>query len=168
VLTFKEIFDFFIMWMATSFIFLPREYFHEKKEFLIKFFLLVGLSTVLHEFFHKLVAVLLGVYSEFHAFYYGLMFGLILKILVPNLIFFIPGYVVIQSNDSLVIFLTSLAGPLANLLLFVIFKYFALKKGDWFFYSLAQLNLWLFIFNMIPIPPLDGFKVISSLFSLIF
>jgi len=156
------------MWLATSFIFLPKEYYNERKEFLIRFFLLVGLSTVLHELFHKLSALFLGVYSEFHAFYYGLMFGLILKILVPNFIFFIPGYVSIYSNDPFVIFLTSLSGPLANLLLFFIFKYYSLKNNDWFLYSLAQLNLWLFIFNMIPIPPLDGFKVLSSLLTLIF
>jgi Zn-dependent protease len=166
ILTFKEIFDFILIWLATAFIFLPKEYYHARQDFLIKFFLLTGLSTVLHEFFHKISAIMLGVHAEFHAFYYGLMLGLLLKLLFPNFIFFIPGYVTIYSNDPLVNFITALAGPFANFLLFIIFKYFSLKKNDWLLYSLAQLNLWLFIFNMLPIPPLDGFKALISLIEL--
>lgn len=57
---------------------------------------------------------------------------------------------------------TALAGPLANLLLAVVsaipFSY--LPNGPWIDFSGAVLNLslTLFIFNMLPFPPLDGSK----------
>jgi len=35
-------------------------------------------------------------------------------------------------------------------------------------YLTKQINLFLFIFNMLPIPPLDGFQVFSGLYHLIF
>lgn len=68
--------------------------------------------------------------------------------------------------------LISMAGPLSNLILSFLFY------GLWFFTALhtdnyvlnmvctylVTVNLSLAIFNIIPIPPLDGFHVISSLF----
>ncbi|HIH17536.1 MAG TPA: site-2 protease family protein, partial [Nanoarchaeota archaeon] len=32
-----------------------------------------------------------------------------------------------------------------------------------FLFYTASINLWLFIFNMIPVPPLDGSKVLMGL-----
>ncbi|MBW4517897.1 MAG: site-2 protease family protein [Timaviella obliquedivisa GSE-PSE-MK23-08B] len=67
----------------------------------------------------------------------------------------------------------SVAGPLCNLglaLLFIV----ALRlmttfnlQGIWsveFFYLAAQVNLVLFSLNLVPLPPLDGFHVVSEAF----
>jgi len=69
--------------------------------------------------------------------------------------------------------LVSLSGPLANILI-AIFASFVLKiippSPDFILYHLsfilvniAHLNLLLAIFNLIPIPPLDGSKIFSLL-----
>ena len=168
ILTFQEIIDFLAIWLVTSFVFLPSDYKKLPREYLIKHFIFVGLASVLHELFHKLAGLMLGVPAVFHAFYLGLFIGVLLKIFFPSFVLLIPGYVTIYSNDPLIGLITAFAGPFANFLLFVIFKYLSLKKNDWFFYEIAMINLWLFIFNMLPIPPLDGYKVLVNLLQLLF
>ncbi|MBU2600199.1 site-2 protease family protein [bacterium] len=66
----------------------------------------------------------------------------------------------------------ALAGPLVNILMAIIFAVFLrLNIFDWhsFLGNLCFngliINLILAVFNMIPIPPLDGSKIISGLFS---
>lgn len=67
--------------------------------------------------------------------------------------------------------LVSLAGPLTNFLIAavaaLILKFFVLASGNIMLsdivFRVIQLNLLLGIFNLIPIPPLDGSKVFSLL-----
>jgi len=74
--------------------------------------------------------------------------------------------------------LTSLAGPLSNLLIALIFTFFlrliALHDSLAFLqtasvvtviqYVLA-INILLFLFNLIPVPPLDGSRVVTAIFN---
>ncbi|MEI6851045.1 MAG: site-2 protease family protein [Candidatus Saccharibacteria bacterium] len=66
--------------------------------------------------------------------------------------------------------IVALAGPLTNLLLsFIIFGIWVVvglpSQGIWgqIFVSAISVNLGFFIFNLIPIPPLDGSRVLYSL-----
>ncbi|MDZ8104229.1 MAG: site-2 protease family protein [Nostoc sp. DedQUE12a] len=69
--------------------------------------------------------------------------------------------------------LVSAAGPLSNLTLGIIFilvlkllanlSFSALFSAE-FLYLAARINLTLFLFNLLPIPPLDGFHVFSEIF----
>ncbi|MCC5640337.1 site-2 protease family protein [Nostoc sp. CHAB 5844] len=69
--------------------------------------------------------------------------------------------------------LVSAAGPLSNLALGILFimllkissalNFLGLLSGD-FFYLAARINLTLFLFNLLPVPPLDGFHVFSEIF----
>lgn len=63
--------------------------------------------------------------------------------------------------------LVALAGPLTNILLAIIagilFKILLVPFLSYLFIKIVTLNLLLAIFNMLPIPPLDGSKVFSLL-----
>ena len=68
--------------------------------------------------------------------------------------------------------LVSAAGPLSNLVLgtLCITAIIATRRNSVsmvsqeFLYMAAQINMMLFLFNLIPIPPLDGFSVCEKLF----
>lgn len=66
--------------------------------------------------------------------------------------------------------LVALAGPASNIILAIVliifYKFFALLlplASQTFFLSVIRLNLGLAIFNLIPIPPLDGSRIFLSL-----
>jgi len=85
-------------------------------------------------------------------------------------------------NPRAMSMIVSAAGPLSNLLVATIgmlLLYLLNEKGllhagsigvysalVHFFYYLIFINLLLFIFNLIPLPPLDGFRIILELFPL--
>ena len=132
-------------------------------------------AVLLHELAHKFVAIALGLTATFKAFYAGLGIGVFLRVINSPLIILAPGYVVIPpSTSNLAVFLTALSGPLTNLLLFFLAGYILNNKRKLTrnqaiaLYMTKQINFFLFIFNMLPIPPLDGSKVFGSLFKLIF
>ena len=75
--------------------------------------------------------------------------------------------------------LTALAGPVSNLIMAAIFMFFEnlfeglyFKSGgvsvffdllSVFFYFAAYINVGLMVFNLLPVPPLDGYRVASAL-----
>ncbi|KYC92948.1 site-2 protease family protein [Heyndrickxia sporothermodurans] len=73
--------------------------------------------------------------------------------------------------------LVSIMGPLSNLLLAFIgygVFYFLISSGSWtnassfimdFLNIFVQLNMMLFVFNLIPLPPLDGYRIVEDLVS---
>lgn len=73
-------------------------------------------------------------------------------------------------NQRIGIILTSLAGPVSNLLLafFSILSIYLFNvQAEGMVYFLTQLiflNLGLAVFNLIPIPPLDGSKIFAEIF----
>jgi len=129
--------------------------------------LLVSLPLVLgfflHELSHKWVASRYGFLSVYRWWPPGLLLALLLGLTSRGrIVFAAPGAVVILAG-----FFTprqggeiALSGPLANLFLSLLF--FLLSFGwmgemcemGW------RLNLWLAAFNLLPLPPLDGFKVL--------
>ncbi|MBW2971879.1 M50 family metallopeptidase [Candidatus Woesearchaeota archaeon] len=130
-------------------------------------------AVILHEFGHKLLALQYGMSAEFHAAYFWLGLGVLLKLLNFGFIFFVPAYVSI-SGSGLTYFQSSaiaFAGPAVNLLLFIVpfvlLKNAAFRKKYKKYLSIlfltSRINLFLFVFNMLPLPMFDGWKVFSGL-----
>lgn len=141
--------------------------------FLLAFFVVtVGSGFILHEMAHKLVAIYYGAYARFRMWPAGLAFMFISAFFL-GVIFAAPGAVYIYATgitkrqNGII----SIAGPLTNLALFAIFLTLAIFAPVHFSPLLVfHSNLWVFgaylnallaFFNMIPIPPLDGSKIIS-------
>jgi Zn-dependent protease len=124
----------------------------------------VGPGFVLHELSHKFTARRYGYWAEFRMWPLGLLIALVTSTL--GFIFAAPGATYISGvnitkpeNGRI-----SIAGPLTNVAVALVF--FPLPVfaggfwGDLGYYGVF-INIWLALFNMLPIMPLDGAKVFS-------
>ncbi len=125
---------------------------------------LVTISFLFHEFGHKFVAQKHGLWSEFRMWPLGLALTLITPLI--GFLFASPGAVYIAGDmDSDTNGKVSIAGPIVNIVFCAIgiLGWIAFNGTDFivFFMLLANLNAFLALFNLLPIPPLDGSKVIT-------
>ena len=144
--------------------------------------LLVAPAIIFHEFGHKFVAMAFGLSAEFHAAYLWLGIALVLKLVLPGFIFFIPAYVSISGGATpLAHSLIAFSGPAVNLV-FWLGSAAVLKWGFTgsrtrrrshhdveklrFLNLFRRINMFLFILNMIPIPGFDGFHVLRGVWTL--
>lgn len=123
----------------------------------------VGTGFILHELAHKYVAIHYGAKAAFRMWPLGLVLAVGLAI-VAGFIFAAPGAVYVMGNVSArKNGIISLAGPITNIILAGIFFVLAAVSTQPFWaqaFGVAfSINLWLALFNMIPIFPLDGSKV---------
>lgn len=124
--------------------------------------LTVGPGFVFHELSHKFVAQRYGFWAQFRMWPMGLVLALVTSLL--GFIFAAPGATYIsgtnisQSENGKI----SLAGPLTNVAIAAIFLPF-LIYGSGIFQDLGAIgvpiNIFLALFNMLPLGPLDGAKV---------
>ena len=129
---------------------------------------IAGLSVISHEVMHKVVAEVLGYSTYYEVFYPGLLIGLLFKVLKSPFVFFIPGYVEIYGYiDYLHFIIISLAGPVSNGVITVLGWLFYKKTNRIEYRHLYRINFLLFILNMLPIPPLDGFKVVYGVYKVL-
>jgi len=124
----------------------------------------VVFGFLLHELAHKFVAIKLGANAYFKLWVPGILAGLILA--PTGIKFLAPGAVVISAYKFKAwlrrarlsvkqIGLIALAGPLVNIVLALFF--FTIP----WLAPAAFVNVWLALFNLIPIPPLDGQKILT-------
>ncbi len=133
--------------------------------------LIISVAFVFHELAHRYVARRLGCVAYFKLWLQGLALAFFLVVATGGgIVFAAPGAVmiypivskrwgyVVTSLTPRVYGLISLAGPLTNLFLALVF--FNLGRIDSLFYLAARVNVFLALFNLLPIPPLDGSKVL--------
>ncbi len=142
--------------------------------------LLVAPAIILHEFGHKFVAMAFGLEATFNAAYTWLLIGVVMKLVMPGFIFFVPAYVSYPAIASAwQSFLIAFSGPAVNGLLWLgslLYMRYAfpgrLRKKDEerlrFVALFRRINGFLFVFNLIPIPGFDGFHVLTSLGGMLF
>lgn len=127
-------------------------------------FIAVLSGFLLHELAHKFVAQRNGAWAEFRSYPFGLLIALIMSF--TGFLFAAPGAVYIQGmiskkQNGLI----SIAGPLTNMVLGSIFILVSIPVSDVLIdYGLrliGSINLLLAVFNLLPIPPLDGSKVLK-------
>jgi Zn-dependent protease len=185
--TINEIFNLIIMVLAIGYIFsgyIKREpiegydpiNYYKRNSIIedIKYGAMIAApAVVLHELAHKFVAMAFGAQAILQAPIDWYVLVIILKLLNFPLLFFVGGYVVHTPLPPLQSALVSVAGPLTNLVLYLtcmgLVRFKLVNKKYYRIISIsAQLNLFLAIFNMIPIPGFDGYEFFRNMLSLLF
>lgn len=132
-------------------------------------------AIIVHELAHKFVALGFGLNAVFYAFYrsfFTLMLGvftILAKITGFGFMFFVPGFVSISGHGTHLQFaLAAFAGPFVNMVLWLgswyLLKHNKYSKKHFLLLVLTQrINMFLFIFNMLPIPGFDGYNFFIEL-----
>lgn len=123
----------------------------------IKIYLLVLGFAFLHELAHMLVGLLLG-FKPKSIEIMPLGFSLNLTPKKEDFETKIKKYNLVELKYIYV----AVAGPLLNLIIATLFSYIRLKVNSEIIDLITYSNLIIFIFNLIPIYPLDGGRVINS------
>jgi Zn-dependent protease len=121
-------------------------------------------SFIIHELAHKITAQRYGLWAEFRITMTGALITLV-SIVSPIKIIS-PGAVMIGGHaDKETIGKTSVAGPLTNIMLALLFLALTMTLFDspiaFAFYFGLLVNSIIAVFNLIPFGILDGFKVFS-------
>lgn len=127
-----------------------------------KMFAIVGTAFVLHELSHKYVAQTYNLWAEYRKWTQGLIFAFILS-LTGLFLFAAPGAVMIMGTGYITPEIearTSLAGPIANITVGIVALLVRSAVGFPFLTELAAINFFLAVFNLLPIHPMDGSKVL--------
>ncbi len=114
-----------------------------------------------HELSHKYVAFRLGYPAAFRSWNIGLFIAFITSFF--GFLFAAPGAVVVygypsrEENGKI-----SAAGPISNIIIGTIFFIFAIlfPLFQIAFFYIYYLNFFLAFFNLLPIPPMDGVKIL--------
>jgi len=133
---------------------------------MVVFIVTVGLGFILHELSHKAAAIHYGAQAGFKMWPQGLIFMLLISLL--GFVFAATGAVYIYAKNITrkEYGIISLAGPAANIAIAIVFVAFYLYLPS----NLLKVNVWMLgayinallaLFNMIPIYPLDGSKIMA-------
>jgi Zn-dependent protease len=153
----------------------------------------VAPSIILHEFGHKFVAMAFGLTATFHSpisiqhilnpsLIFSDFFALLTVIVIlsrlfgwGNFIIFVPAFTVISAGGSVLQnTLISFAGPALNLVIWlavmlILKTHNKMKNSTYqFLFLVKRINMFLFIFNMIPIPGFDGWSFWGGLVKMFF
>mgnify|MGYP001607279163 CR=1 FL=1 len=135
-------------------------------------FIAVGVGFLAHELIgHKIVAQRFGLFAEYRMWNFGLVIAILSSL--AGFVFAAPGAVYISQKMDLWgkpvpvtkkrMGIVGLMGPVVNVAIAFIFflsAYYAPATLFELFFIGAGINAWLALFNMLPIPPLDGSKVL--------
>lgn len=148
-----------------------------KNPFIIpQMLVIVGTAFVLHELSHKYVAQRYNLWAEYRKFTWGLLLAIFLSLLAlfpsgVRIFFGFPGAVMIMGTAWMspeIEARVSVAGPVSNIIVGIVALLTRSAVGNVgysgtvdFLTSLAAINLYLAMFNMIPFPPFDGSKVVK-------
>lgn len=172
----SEVFDLLLSWAVLSFsfaIFMSSSL--ERLSLSIAYSSVgVGSAFILHELAHRQVARVYGLEARYRAWYLGLLVTLAVALInaavrVPVL-FAAPGAVVIYGYWGRVSPVAELrvaeSGPLTNIAVGIAVWVALLTTPPTpvlrdLLYYVMRINSWIAFFNLLPLPPLDGFKILK-------
>ena len=127
----------------------------------------VLIGFVGHELMHRMVAIRYGYHARFIAYIPGLLVTLASGF-IPGLVILAPGYVAVAAYSYLPrpgqgVYLSVAAGPAFNIAASILALAASIPlEGAAAAYAatIAWVNAWMAFFNLLPVPPLDGSKII--------
>ncbi len=133
-------------------------------------FIAVGIGFLAHELIgHKLVSQHYGIHAEYRLWKTGLAIAIASSMF--GVVFAAPGAVMIYQGADLWgntvplsrkrYGIISIMGPVTNVVIAAGFIAAQMISPSELFQLGAHINIWLAIFNMLPVPPLDGSKVFA-------
>jgi len=160
-----ELLELLISWVTISFAFAWVGFNgFDTTNFMI-ILLAVGTGFILHELAHKFTAIHFGCLARFRMWSFGLVLAIGLAIVsAGNFVFAAPGAVYIygenlsKKQNGLI----SIAGPFVNIAIALIAAFcasFTVGFPTIVLLTIASINAFLAVFNLLPIPPLDGSKI---------
>jgi Zn-dependent protease len=124
-----------------------------------------------HELGHKFLAQHYGLAAEYKMWTWGIVLGLIIALLPGGFVFVAPGAVYISHRKDFAFQvarvtrnqygLINFIGPLINITVGVSMIALNFFIPLALFTLTARISLFLALFNLIPIPPLDGSKILT-------
>ena len=125
----------------------------------------IVLAFSAHEGAHRFISIRLGAIAFFKKWNTGLLLIIISSLL--GSLFATAGAVQFTGiTDKSKIGKSALAGPATNLIIgtsvygaYMLAGFSSVSLFGFFMINIYRINLWLGLFNMIPIPPIDGSKV---------
>lgn len=164
-----------ISWLVISVSFSLYALFYAPDLFPVAFTLAAttaGVGFILHELAHRTVARNYGFRATYEVWLWGIVVCLVMAVLTQGqLIFAALGAVYISPTVTAQYLdersfkkaygMISVAGPASNLLLALAFYALSTMGGTPAAFGIVglQINLWLAAFNLIPVPPFDGWKI---------
>jgi len=159
----REINDLLISWAVLSFA-LAVLWWGIDRPFLIlrmmpQSIIAVGTGFAFHEMAHKYTAQRYGLAAEFRRWDFGLLIAVFSSFL--RFLFAAPGAVYTSGYaDEKTMVKTSVSGPAANFIIALISIGLSFFISSNFLHFLAYFNLLLALFNLLPVPPMDGSKIL--------
>ncbi|MFH1409857.1 MAG: hypothetical protein ABIH34_08160 [Nanoarchaeota archaeon] len=131
--------------------------------------ILVAISFLTHQLVQKLVSVFAGYRSEYKVWGWGVIIALLFSFVMKGAWFVIPvGGVFVYhlaihrigqfryGLSGYYSMLIAVSGPLANIVLALIFKLLFLLTDATFLLTAMKINLWMAFWFILPVPPLNG------------
>ncbi|MEM0506900.1 MAG: site-2 protease family protein [Thermosphaera sp.] len=167
----EEVFSIMVASLAIGFVFASTYLYRLNVYSFVGVFLIASFSVIAHEMAHRQVARIMNCYSRYALYPLGLLVTLLSSLPVIPIKIILPGVTVIiprtydHSELKRIEGITSVAGPLVNIS-FSIAGFISmgvlgpLEGMSHYIRYFIYINSWIALFNLLPIPPLDGSKVL--------
>jgi len=159
--TYREVFDLVLSWIVLTIAFSVRHIFAWEYQVIALYAVAVLLGFVFHELAHRLTANRYGFWARYRAWYPGLLITLLISFVSRGrIVFAAPGAVLVEAPwiGSRELAYISLSGPASNIAASAAFIGISALTSWSALRLIADVNAWLAFFNLLPIPPLDGYK----------